>query len=132
MVHSYANVFRFEESSLMQWLGNLFLCAPIVCMVLLVFVAFLQGLSWPTGRESHAQKRGHRTGAAYALGAAFLCFSLFYHPRLELAVTAPLRQEEKEDEDDQGSSESPIRHLFRQLRRIRRGEPVDRLLWRLE
>jgi len=116
----------------MEWIGTLFLCAPIVCMIVLVFVAFLQGLPWPTGRKAHTQKRARRTGAAYALGAAFLCFSFFYHPRLELAVTAPLREKEQEEEDDQGDPESPIRHLLRQLRRIRRGEPVDRLLWRLE
>jgi len=116
----------------MQWIGTLFLCAPMVCVIVLLLVAFLQGLPWPGSRTPHARGRSHRAGLACALGAAFLCFSFFYHPRLELATAVTLREHEDEEEDDQGDPESPIRHLFRQLRRIRSGEPVDRLVWRLE
>jgi hypothetical protein len=116
----------------MQWIGNLFLSAPLVCIVVLVLLAFLQGLRLRFDPRARAQKGIRRTGAAYALGAAFLCFSIFYHPRLELAVTAQVQQEEQQEEDDNGDRESPLRHLLRQLRRIRRGERVDRLVWRLE
>jgi hypothetical protein len=116
----------------MQWIGNLFLSAPLVCIVVLVLLAFLQGLRLRFDPKARAQKNIRRTGAAYALGAAFLCFSIFYRPRLELAATAQIQQEELKDEDDKGDRESPLRHLLRQLRCIRRGEPVDRLLWRLE
>jgi hypothetical protein len=112
----------------MQWIGNLFLSAPLACIVALVIVAFLQGLRL----RFDPKMRVRRAGAAYALGAAFLCLSMFYRPQLELAATASIRQQEQQDEDDQGDPESPIRHLLRQLRRIRRGEPVDRLIWRLE
>jgi type VI protein secretion system component VasK len=115
----------------MQWIGLLSL-SPIVCIIALVIVAFLQDIRWRIYQKRHPQKRMRRIGAAYALGAAFLCFSTFYHPRLELASTAQIRQQEQDDEDDQGDPESPLRHLLRQLRRIRRGERVDRLVWRLE
>jgi hypothetical protein len=115
----------------MQWIGNLFLSAPLACIVALVLLAFLQGLRLRFDPKARARKSMRRTGAAYALGAAFLCFSIFYHPRLELATTAVIQQQEQEDEDDEGDPESPIRRLLRQLKRIRRGEPVDRLVWRL-
>jgi hypothetical protein len=116
----------------MQWIGTLCSSAPLVCMIALVVVAFLQGIRWRKVPNGGGQKRGRRTGAAYALGVAFLCISTFYRPRLDLVATVQIRQEEQGDENGEGDPESPLRHLLRQLRRIRRGEPVDRLLWRLE
>ncbi|UWZ82984.1 hypothetical protein [Occallatibacter riparius] len=116
----------------MQWLGTLFLSAPLVCIVALVLLAFLQGLRLHFDPKARARKSVRRTGAAYALGATFLYFSMFYHPRLELAATAQTQQQEQQDEDDSGEPESPIRRFLRQLRSIRRGEPVDRLIWKLE
>jgi hypothetical protein len=47
-------------------------------------------------------------------------------------MKAQIRQVEDVDEDDQGGPETPLKHLHRQLRRIRRGEPVEQLVWRLE
>jgi hypothetical protein len=38
---------------------------------------------------------------------------------------------EDADEDDQGDPDSPEKHFDRQLRRIRRGEPVDQLVLRI-
>ena len=116
----------------MQWIGMLSLSAPFLCMVALVAVAFVQGLFAPAGPKTDGRRRRRRVGAGYALGAAFLCVSIFYRPQLRLAVAAQVQQEEKDDEDDQGDPESPVRHLLRQLRRIRRGEHVDQLVWRLE
>jgi hypothetical protein len=116
----------------MQWIGILGSSAPLVCIVALVMVAFVQGLFWRISRKNNPQRRVRRVGASYALGAAFLCLSIIYHPRLELAAKAVIQQQEQEDEDDQDEPESPLRHLLLQLRLIRRGEPVDRLVWRLE
>lgn len=116
----------------MQWIGTLFLSAPLVCIVVLVLLAFVQGLRLHFDPKARAQKSVRRTGAAHSLGAAFLCFSMFYHPRLELAATAQTQQEEQQDKDDNGEPESPIRRFLRQLRSIRRGEPVDHLIWKLE
>ena len=116
----------------MLWIAFVFCSAPFLCMVALVLVSWAQGLhARATGRVS-PHKPVRRIGARYALGAAFLCFSVFYHPRLELATAAQVEQEQQDDEDDRGEPDSPIRHLLRQLRLLRRGEPVDRLVWRLE
>ena len=116
----------------MQWIGAFFLCSPLACIAVLVLLAFLQGLRLRFDPKARTQMRVRRVGAAYVLGAVFLCLSVFYRPNLEWAAKATIRQQEQEDKDDQGDPESPIRHLLRQLRRIRRGEPVDRLIWKLE
>lgn len=65
------------------------------------------------------------------LAAALLGLTLFYRPRLQHAVEAQQRQVEDVDEDDNGDPDTPLRHLHRQLRRIRRGEPIDKLVLRL-
>lgn len=116
----------------MSWIGTLALSSPFLCMIVLVLVAIVQGLRERRRGKTGTRNGVRRTGASYALGAAFLCFSMFYHPRLELAATAQIQQQQQDDEDDQGDPESPIRHLLRQLRLIRRGKHVDRLVWHLE
>ena len=90
------------------------------------------------------RKRGHRNGkkAAHSawlgaaseasLGAAFQFLSMAYRPNHAFIVKAQIQQQEDADEDDAGGPDTPVKHLHRQLRRIRRGEPVERLIWRLE
>lgn len=121
----------------MLWIAALCLSSPFLCMIVLVIVAFIRGITARSCRKAGMPQPGMprrtcRIGAAYALGAAFLVLSMFYRPRLELAVAARILEEEKDDDNDQGDPESPVRHLLRQLRRVRRGETVDRLVWRLE
>ena len=83
----------------------------------------------PSGRHQAA-----RAGIASDVGiaAAFQLLSLAYRPNHAFVAKAQIQQQEDTDEDDNGDPETPIRHLHRQLRRIRRGEQVDRLIWRLE
>jgi hypothetical protein len=58
--------------------------------------------------------------------------SMAYRPNHAFVAKAQIVQEEDADDDDQGGPDTPKRHLLRQLRRIRRGENVDRLILRLE
>jgi len=88
-------------------------------------------------RRGGATKPGPRRlgimrGAAIDVGAAFMFLSVAYRPNHAFLVKAQIRQVEDVDEDDQGGPETPARQLHRQLRRIRRGEPVRRLVYRLE
>ena len=95
-------------------------------------------VSWERWRERHGKGRqpGRRsrggTSAAANLGAAFQFLSMAYRPNHAFVAKAQIQQQEDVDEDDDGSPETPVKHLNRQLRRIRRGEPVDHLIWRLE
>jgi hypothetical protein len=67
-----------------------------------------------------------------SLGAAFQFLSMAYRPNHAFIVKAQIQQQEDADEDDDGAPDTPVKHLHRQLRQIRRGEPVERLMWRLE
>lgn len=72
--------------------------------------------------------------SVYELGTAFEFLQVFYRPNLAYVLEAKQEAEEDADEDDNGDPNSPqarLRHFHRQLRRIRRGERVDRLEWRM-
>jgi hypothetical protein len=63
------------------------------------------------------------------LGAILLFAQVFYRPTLSHVLEA--RKNEDAEEDYQGDPEGPKKHLNRQLKRIRRGEPVGDLVLRL-
>ena len=64
------------------------------------------------------------------MGMAFLqVMRLFYQPTVAYVLEA--KQDEDADEEDEGDPESLKKQLNRQLKRIRRSEPVDRLVLRL-
>ncbi|HEY1985813.1 MAG TPA: hypothetical protein VGG85_10405 [Terracidiphilus sp.] len=75
-----------------------------------------------------------RTGAftPEAAGNAFLFLSMAYRPNHAFMAKAQIQQEEDTDDDEEGGPDTAKRHWQRQMRRIRRGEAVDRLVWRLE
>ena len=54
-----------------------------------------------------------------------LLVQVFYRPSMVHAVEA--RVQIDVEEDDSGDPETPPKLLHRQLKRIRRGEPVERL-----
>jgi hypothetical protein len=68
-----------------------------------------------------------------ALGMAFVqLMRVFYQPDMVYVLSAA--QEEVADEDESSDPDTPesrLRHFHRQLRRIRRGEPVERLVLRI-
>lgn len=95
--------------------------------------------SWSRMRQRKARdgdkpRQRPRVGIVSDAGiaAAFQLMSLAYRPNHAFVAKAQIQQQEDIDEDDDGDRESPIKHLHRQLRRIRRGEHVDRLTWRLD
>ena len=80
-------------------------------------------------RRRGGRRRSRLSGYGLALGLAFMqLIRTFYQPDLGYLIEA--KQDEDADEDDSGDPETPegrLRHFHRQLRRIRRGEPIDRL-----
>ena len=109
-----------------------------LCLVLFAspFLAIVGILACHQVRRS-VWKRGKRKGkrtlglcpSSVALATAFLLLTTFYRPRMEFAIEASEREEV--EEDDHGDPEKPEKDFSRQLRRIRRGEPVETLVWRL-
>jgi hypothetical protein len=64
-----------------------------------------------------------------ALGTILLFAQMFYRP--SIAHIVEVRQLADADEDDAGEPATATRHLNRQLRQIRRGEVLERLVLRL-
>jgi hypothetical protein len=60
---------------------------------------------------------------------AFQFMQVFHRPSMAHVLEA--KQDDDADEDDQGDPDSPHKHLHRQLRRVRRGQHVERLQVRL-
>jgi hypothetical protein len=82
--------------------------------------------------------RGRRRFGFYpseaALGLAFQFMQVYHRPSMAYVIEARQDAREEADGDDNGDAETPAarrRHFLRQLRRIRRGEPVERLELRM-
>jgi len=63
-----------------------------------------------------------------ALATVFLISSMLFRPRLQYAIQA--QQAVETEDDDDGGPDSPGR-LDKQLRMVRRGESIERLILRL-
>lgn len=102
--------------------------APFLMIALILGYQQLQRVRWV--RASRVGKRlfGIQPSAV-GLGMAFLFLQAFWRPSLAHAIEA--REPAAVEDDDDGEPETPAKHLNRQLKRIRQGEPVERLELRL-
>ncbi|MGO9436949.1 MAG: hypothetical protein ACLPH3_09175 [Terracidiphilus sp.] len=115
--------------SLLLWLGS-----PVTWwMLMMIVVAWSRFFRRPNGKRPNRSQIA-RMGASSpaAIGSAFLFLSTVYRPSHAFIGEAQIRHQEDAEDDDQGDPDTPRRHLMRQLKRIRRGEKVDRLVLRLE
>jgi hypothetical protein len=115
--------------AILMWLST-----PITWLIVMMIVVAWSRVFRRANTSQENRSRIVRTGAGSpeAFGAALMFLSMAYRPNHAFIAKAQIQQHEDEDEDDQGGPDTPQKHLRRQLRRIRRGEPVDRLIWRLE
>jgi hypothetical protein len=67
--------------------------------------------------------------SAFAFGLALQFVQVFYRPSVDCVLEA--KQDEAAEEDDEGDPETAAKQLSRQLKRIRRGERVEKLVLRL-
>jgi hypothetical protein len=72
-------------------------------------------------------KRAGLSGYTFAVGLALRHLDGLLHHNVQPMIV----QSMDEDEDDQAESDDPQALFHRQLKRIRRGEPVDRLVLRV-
>jgi hypothetical protein len=110
-----------------------FFCSLLFASPFLAIVAILMHHQLRVSVSKRKKRKGKRVlgfcPSSAALGAALLFLSAFYRPGLNFAIEASLHEEV--EEDDQGDPETPEGLLAQQLRRIRRGEKVERLVWRM-
>jgi hypothetical protein len=113
--------------------GISYFCSMLFASPFLAIVAILACYQIRRSVWRRKRRKGKRylsfCPSSAALGATLLFLSVFYRPSVDFAIEASLQEEV--EEDDQGDPEAPERHIAQQLRRIRRGERVETLVWRL-
>lgn len=103
--------------------------APYLAILFLLLHYFLRRAVWRSNRRKDRIHIGFCPSSA-ALAVVFLLTQTFVRPNLLHTVEARLREELQED--DWGGPETPPLWLHVQLRRIRRGEPIQSLVLRLD
>jgi hypothetical protein len=68
--------------------------------------------------------------SALVLGAALQFLQVIYQPRVSHVLEA--KHDDHGDEEDSGGPETLAKQLNRQLRGIRQGEPIDKIVLRLD
>jgi len=98
-----------------------------VCLAILLVVATL-GFRARRKVSSHSKRLLRFTGVA--VGNALQILHVYVDPRVRHVIVH--RLEEQAEDDGEDDCADPGKHLERQLRRIRRGEQVDRLTIRMQ
>lgn len=112
---------------------NFAVALPVFAMSLVAIAVVCHRLKQLVQKPTRAQKhRVFAISATAVMGLGFLPLASIYRPNLIEVAKAQIRQREDVDEDDNGDPETPLKHLHRQLRRIRRGEKVETLILRRE
>jgi hypothetical protein len=102
--------------------------APYVAIGLILAHYLWRRGAWRRGRRLGRERLGYYP-SAFAFGLALQFVQVFYRPSVDYVLEA--KQEEAAEEDDEGDQETAAKQLSRQLKRIRRGERVERLVVRL-
>jgi hypothetical protein len=87
---------------------------PFLAIIMILLHYSLRRVLWRLGKRLGKSNLGFYP-SSFALGMALQFMQMYW----------------KADEDDNGDPENLKKQLDRQLKRIRRGEPVDRLVLRL-
>jgi hypothetical protein len=114
--------------NLLDILGTLAFYVPFLAIGAILAFNRLRVLKRNRADRSSSSKRAVR-GSLVAEGVMFQHLQVFFRPSMAYVLEA--EQDESADEDESGEPESPLAAFHRQLRRIRRGEQVDRLVLRL-
>jgi hypothetical protein len=98
-----------------------------ICLCVLLVLATL-GFRARRKGSSHSKRRLFRfTGVA--VGNALQILHVYVDPRVRYVIAQ--RFDEQAEDDGEDDCADPGKHLDRQLRRIRRGEQIDRLTIRM-
>jgi hypothetical protein len=104
------------------------LYAPFLIILLILVHCVVQRFLWRRRKRRGLSGLGFYP-SAFALGMAMQFLQTFHRPSMAYVLEA--KRDEDADEDDEGDPESLLKQLTRQLRRIRRGEPIERQVLRI-
>ena len=107
---------------------SLLASAPFAAIMAILVVQQLQRTRWARRTRTGRRLFGIQPSAV-GLSMSFLFLQAFWRPSMAHAIE--VRQQIDAEEDDDGDPKTPAKQLNRQLRRIRRGEPLERLVLRL-
>ena len=100
----------------------------VICLFVVLVLAIL-GFRARRSASPQSKRRLFRfTGVA--VGNALQILHVYVDPRVRYVIAQ--RLEEQVEDDGKDDSADPAKHLERQLRRIRRGEHLDRLTIRMK
>jgi hypothetical protein len=108
---------------------------PALGLVLIAAILLhynLRRWAWKRSKRKGRKPRGYYP-SSFALGLALQFIQVYHRPSMEHVRQEKKDEAEDADEDEDGDPDTPaarLRHFHRQLRRIRRGDPVDRLVLR--
>jgi len=108
--------------------GILLLNVPYIAVVVILLHYVWRRAAWRRGKRLGRKRLGYYP-SAFALGMVLQFVEVFYRPSVDYVLET--KQEEVVEEDDEGDPETGTMQLSRQLKRIRRGERVERLVLRV-
>jgi hypothetical protein len=98
-----------------------------ICLFVLLILATLGSRARRKVSSNSKRRRFRFTGVA--VGNALQILHVYVDPRVRYVIAQ--RLEEQAEDDGEDDCADPRKHLERQLRRIRRGEQLDRLTIRM-
>jgi hypothetical protein len=101
---------------------------PFLAIIVILLHYSLRRVLWRRGKRLGKSNLGFYP-TSFALGMALQFMQVYWRPSVSYVLEE--KQDEDAEEDDEGDPEGLNKQLSRQLKRIRRGEPVDRLVLRL-
>ncbi|MGO9775328.1 MAG: hypothetical protein ACLQGT_15310 [Terracidiphilus sp.] len=101
---------------------------PFLAIIVILLHYSLRRFLWRLRKRQGKSNLGFYP-TSFALGMALQFMQVYWRPSVSYVLEE--KQDEDADEDDNGDPETLNKQLSRQLKRIRRGEPVDRLVLRL-
>jgi hypothetical protein len=106
----------------------LFTGVPLLGVPAFLLIFYFRRAIWRQKKRPGRKHLGFST-STFTLGIALQHLQALTHPNVEYVIQEIY--DEAADQDDQGDPDDPKTQLKRQLRRIRLGQPVDRLILRL-
>jgi hypothetical protein len=109
-------------------IAAIFVATPYLAVIILFITFYVRRALWRQSRRRGKKKLGFYPSSS-DLGNALHQLQTLTRPTIEYVIEEKL-DDDAEDDGDAGPK-IPGRHLRQQLRRVRRGETVDRLIVQL-